>query len=272
MKTISRTFAAGETASFQAGNYFKLIDCNDPVTVKFYLGGRLLDETGENVTTGYTARPKNENGAQTAFDKVLVSSATVQTIIVGISRGEGDVGGSVEVINSSSNPVPVLVDDSTPVNVAIPGNVTIDDSTPVDVNITNQSVATAVEVQTSSGTNKLNTVNLNNRTTSSTHIPCESVPFLCQNPNHGAANITTTAATAGTAAPTAVLGERLYFNNSATVTIYVGITGVTSSTGFPIPPKTFFSPGRMLFPPYFVTASGSADLRYWEKTLQGVTS
>lgn len=76
---------------------------------------------------------------------IPVTSAS--TLDVNVTNASIPVTGTVTV-NSITNPVDI--DDTTPINVAIPGNVTIDSTTPVDVNVTTASVTVDGTVAVSS--------------------------------------------------------------------------------------------------------------------------
>lgn len=75
-----------------------------------------------------------------------------------------------------------------------------------------------------------------------------------------------TCATTATAAPTAVLSRRvtLTLMNNSSVTIYLGHSAVTTSTGMPLAPGASFSDNVQSTPYYCIVASGTAELRVLE--------
>jgi len=49
-------------------------------------------------------------------------------------------------------------------------------------------------------------------------------------------------------------------------TVYLGGSGVTSSTGFPVATGQTFSSSTFLGALYAITASGAVEIRYWEES------
>lgn len=82
MKTYPQTMTAGQTATFEGGRYFEILEAAAPLNVQFIRRGS-LGEKADDVLNGYYATPV------TPFDAVHVSSASAQNIVIAISDGSG---------------------------------------------------------------------------------------------------------------------------------------------------------------------------------------
>ncbi|TAJ76104.1 MAG: hypothetical protein EPO42_13270 [Gallionellaceae bacterium] len=84
MKTVSYTFAAGETKQIHTvGNFFELLETEAGVNVGFENNGSVFAQA-ENMEFGFYSKPKD------GFSGLVLQSATAQTIKVAI--GFGDAG------------------------------------------------------------------------------------------------------------------------------------------------------------------------------------
>lgn len=83
---IHTTFAAGERKEFfDPGDFFRLLEATDPVTVTFYLNGAEVAEA-EGVVDGYA-----EKFRVGTFDRFAITSATAQSLQF-VARLGNDVG------------------------------------------------------------------------------------------------------------------------------------------------------------------------------------
>lgn len=90
MQTYKQTFAAAGTWEMNVpGKYFTTLACTLPVTVRFYLGGKLLDMgeikgllSGLEVTLGDIA------DTRPAFDRVQIDVQAGDTVQIGIGNGQ----------------------------------------------------------------------------------------------------------------------------------------------------------------------------------------
>jgi hypothetical protein len=109
MKTLTRIFGAGESVTWQIpGNELRLIQCPNAVDVVMIRDGVELDERSTGVDVGFWAKPRG------GFEAFKITSATVQTVRIGVSSYEAGLDkafGLVEVSNTVANPVPVLLED-----------------------------------------------------------------------------------------------------------------------------------------------------------------
>lgn len=92
MPVKSYTINAGDTVQIPGGNFLRIIESVDEVTVKFYRGHQeLSDERAEGVKAGYAGAPKPDltrSEHAPAFDFAEVYSATTQTVKVLHTSGE----------------------------------------------------------------------------------------------------------------------------------------------------------------------------------------
>ena len=103
MKTFSYSFSAGETKVFPGGVHLELLSCPDTVQINYYQGGVELNERANGVSSGYfftmprvmvpIVNPATQltelHDTLGRFEKVEIYSATAQTIVVGITQGDG---------------------------------------------------------------------------------------------------------------------------------------------------------------------------------------
>lgn len=91
MQTYQQTFAAAQTwEMFVTGRYFTTLECTQPVTVRFYRGGQLL-EAGEikGLLAGLEMTLGNIGDKAPAFDRVQIDVQAGDTVKVGIGNGQG---------------------------------------------------------------------------------------------------------------------------------------------------------------------------------------
>lgn len=113
MKTYSHTFTAGETITLPGGVHFEILSGTDSLDVTYFArDGQPLDEVAEGVPAGYyyTAPREQElvlrGGRQfiveraNGFATAQVYSATAQTVLIGITRGDGGARSTATNITS----------------------------------------------------------------------------------------------------------------------------------------------------------------------------
>ena len=100
MRTISLSFLAGQQIEVnQSCDVFYLLECDFPVDIQLAKFGATKDSASQ-VEFGYWIKPKG------GYDKVIITSATAQTIKIAV--GVGDVGynrtsGVVQIIGNSGS-------------------------------------------------------------------------------------------------------------------------------------------------------------------------
>ncbi|MBZ0105529.1 MAG: hypothetical protein K8H84_07840 [Sulfuricella denitrificans] len=110
MRTISNTFAgAGSWRLAIPGRYFRILNSSSPVDVTFFKNGS-PGLKAEAVESGYYAIPREW------FDGVEITSASAQTIKIGISDGDGGYDSSVI---TTSALLAATINDAAPVVVGV---------------------------------------------------------------------------------------------------------------------------------------------------------
>lgn len=100
METYQQSFlSAGQEITFPQGKIFQIMAVTDPVDVTVIEKGGKKGTVSRGVVSGLKLRPKG------GFDRILVTSATVQNIKVGISDGDseydtGGISGTLPVLES----------------------------------------------------------------------------------------------------------------------------------------------------------------------------
>jgi len=110
MKTFDLTFTAGETKVVPGGIFFVIISATDPIDVNYLTNATNNNENAVGVETGYFY--ENIDGG---FTSARITSATVQTIKVAVSRGKGGyaagasslTGGVVDTVTDIANNVEI---------------------------------------------------------------------------------------------------------------------------------------------------------------------
>lgn len=123
MKTYSLTFTAGESKQLPSGVHLELITSTDSVDITYRKNQTDLNEKATNVSAGYfftmprISRPvyDEEHKIVTGFrdefdtfDLVEIYSATAQTVVIGITQGDGGsrstatnlTGGTIDLISA----------------------------------------------------------------------------------------------------------------------------------------------------------------------------
>jgi hypothetical protein len=97
MKTISITFAAGQTIKFDLlGNYFQVLETTSGIDIGFIRDGAVFAEA-KNMEFGFASRPEG------GFTGLIFTSALAQTIKIVVGLGDGSYirsSGSVQVIGN----------------------------------------------------------------------------------------------------------------------------------------------------------------------------
>jgi hypothetical protein len=78
---------------------------------------------------------------------------------------------------------------------------------------------------------------------------------------HGNVTVTTTAATPTIVRQDLTQRSLMIFNNSTTITAYVGNSAISTTNGYPIPPGDSVTLNTRS-PVYIITASSTADIRW----------
>lgn len=127
MKTFNLTFTAGETKQLPSGVHLELITTTDAVNITYKKNQTELNEKATSVNAGYfftmpkTSKPIYDESRKIVvgfrdvfdtFDLVEIYSATAQTIVVGITQGDGGsrstatnlVGGTVDTVTNPLQP------------------------------------------------------------------------------------------------------------------------------------------------------------------------
>ena len=88
MQTYIQTFTNAATWELNVGgNYYTTLECSQPVTVRFYKGGKLLDLGEIKGLLGGLEVSLGE-GRDFAFDRVQIDVAAGDTVKVGIGNGQ----------------------------------------------------------------------------------------------------------------------------------------------------------------------------------------
>lgn len=100
MRTISYTFAAGEIKFIDIfGSYFRLL-AGLGLRVDYVRNNYNVGESAYSVDAGYYAKVKD------GFDRIVITSASAQTVKIAVSSGEGGYDlpptGNVTVINKDA--------------------------------------------------------------------------------------------------------------------------------------------------------------------------
>lgn len=105
MPVKSYTINAGQSIKLHGGNFLRILESVDEVTVKYYRGhAELTDERAEGVKAGYAGAPKPDLTREEhapAFDFAEIESATTQTVKVLYTSGETRYDRSTGDVNAS---------------------------------------------------------------------------------------------------------------------------------------------------------------------------
>ena len=106
MKTHSLTFTAGQTKTLLGGNFFIILTTTSPVDVEFFKNKVSTDEKAEAVLAGFSIEPLPGliTPGENYFDRVKVTSALAQTVVVAVSRGAGKYQRTVGTVDVNSQP------------------------------------------------------------------------------------------------------------------------------------------------------------------------
>ena len=108
MQTYSQTFATATTWELNVtGRYFTTLECNQPVNVRFYRGGQLLDAGDiRGLLAGLEMTLGDINDTRPAFDRVQVDVQAGDTVKIGIGNGQGRYNRAAATVTVTSNIVP----------------------------------------------------------------------------------------------------------------------------------------------------------------------
>lgn len=103
IKNYEASFYAGEVKTFEiSGNYFEVLGCLDNITVVLQDRNGVNKSELTNVGVSYFERLEEKQ----TFERVLITSATAQTVAFVIAHGQGGtrtMGGTVKVVNDEIN-------------------------------------------------------------------------------------------------------------------------------------------------------------------------
>lgn len=107
MQTFKQTFAANDTWElYVSGKYFTVLACTNPVAVRFFKGGKLLDLGQiENVPAGLEVTLGEIGDHEFPFDRVQIDVTGPDTVTIGIGNGQARLNiskGQVEVISAKA--------------------------------------------------------------------------------------------------------------------------------------------------------------------------
>jgi hypothetical protein len=91
MQTYQQTFAAAQVWElYVTGRYFTTLECTQPINVRFYKGGQLLDAGAINgLMSGLEMTLGNIEDRTPAFDRVQIDVQAGDTVKIGIGNGQG---------------------------------------------------------------------------------------------------------------------------------------------------------------------------------------
>lgn len=108
MQTYSQTFATATTWELNVtGRYFTTLECNQPVNVRFYRGGQLLDAGDiRGLLAGLEMTLGDINDTRPAFDRVQIDVQAGDTVKIGIGNGQGRYNRGAATVSVTNNIVP----------------------------------------------------------------------------------------------------------------------------------------------------------------------
>lgn len=200
--------------------------------------------------------------------KILAVAVGVLISVSAYAQSTGMCVGSPCKPVTTSNPVPTTVTGALPAGANMIGHVVVDTAPSTPVTISSLPSLAA-------GANAIGTVGvtalpaLPTGTNAIGHVTVDAAPTTPVNIAKARSTAVATAvtcATSATAAPASVATSRLSLciANTSTETEYLGPSGVTSSTGFPLTAGSTWCDDVGAQPYYCVSASGTATARTLE--------